>query len=508
MACNCLTIRIDNRDIISATGNTLHPNNTIFVGGLYDCNYTEISQQYSGAGYHCYCVNTIVPEPICFNTSTITSLTPNEFIYADFIGFYNSKPYYSVGFGYVWFNNSTNLWVCSTILGGGTTYCTLNNGSNFLPISSQTNQWNNPGREANIYYSLTGECPSNICVYQTINGVEYNCQLTPVNYYNEKPYFNLLTSGCTDSSGDYMFWNATSSRWEITDFEEGSPVKAYNTNPGYYPTTDNTYTWVSLTPNYSIDYVYSGDCTAELCGISGYSYNISDTPLLLDNLYTTTLDFDFYYYKNDILTPVVYSSYVQTEDECTTSGDCCNNSCFTSQYCISNTGLYDDNYQEGGTYDGRSYWSGLTTDLVIYYATGQTQWCLSTTLGGLCLLSGKSPCSSDCPDLCEDYFSEGFCTTTTTIPPVNCEILNFDALFNCITTTTTSTTTTTTSTTTTTTIPPCNIAVDAVITTFTTTTTSTTTTTTTTLPPVVRPCNFMGEVTFNTINGNIICPRQ
>jgi hypothetical protein len=25
---------------------------------------------------------------------------------------------------------------------------------------------------------------------------------------------------------------------------------------------------------------------------------------------------------------------------------------------------------------------------------------------------------------------------------------------------------------------------------------------------VVRPCNFMGEVTFNTINGNIICPRQ
>ncbi|MFM6194938.1 MAG: hypothetical protein ACKPEN_10050, partial [Planktothrix sp.] len=45
------------RDIISATGNTLHPNNTIFVNGLYNCDYSEISEQFTNNGYYCYCVS-------------------------------------------------------------------------------------------------------------------------------------------------------------------------------------------------------------------------------------------------------------------------------------------------------------------------------------------------------------------------------------------------------------------------------------------------------------------
>lgn len=216
---------------------------------------------------------------------------------------------------------------------------------------------------------------------------------------------------------------------------------------------------------------------------------------------------NIYYYQDDIEKPITYSSYFLNDLECSNNSDCGNLLCIEQQvYCISNTNLYDDNYLDSGLYNGKTYWSASTNELVIYYSTGSTQWCLSTSLGGVCLLSGKSPCSSICPDLCEDYLSEGYCTTTTTIPPIDCNVLDFEALFNCISTTTTSTTTTSTTTTTTTTLPPCVLIVDAVISTFTTTTTSTTTTTTTTIPPVVRPCNFIGEVSFNTINGNIICP--
>lgn len=514
MSCNCLTIRIDNRDIISATGNTLHPDNTIFVGGLLDCQFNQIEEQFTVPGYYCYCVNDYVPVPICFNLTTPLSTNDSVFISTEFTDFYNGRPYYtltsgSTTIGFVWFEDNDELWLFTSTLGGGTFYSSLYNNADISPISSPTYEWNEIDPATHINHSTTNTCPDNICFYQTINGNEFTCQLSPNGYYNEKPYFKRLNSDCTTFSGDYIFWNSTSSRWEISTSLGGLTVKAYNTNPGIYPITVDSYTWTSLTTNYSIDYTYSGDCEAILCGIQGYSYNISDTPPLLINntLYSTTLDFDFYYYKDDVLTPVVYSTYYNNDTSCTNSEECCPDLCTTQVYCIDNTGMYDDNYIESGLHNNKPHWIGVNSELVIYYSTGQTQWCLSTSLDGICLLSGKSPCSSNCPDLCDEYFSEGYCTTTTTIPPIDCNVLDFDALFNCFsTTTTTSTTTTSTTTTTTTTLPPCNLVVDAVISTFTTTTTSTTTTTTTTIPPVVRPCNFIGEVSFNTINGNIICP--
>ena len=74
-------------------------------------------------------------------------------------------------------------------------------------------------------------------------------------------------------------------------------------------------------------------------------------------------------------------------------------------YCITNTGYeYDDTYSLESTYDGYSYWVSNSGAYYIYYNTTDKQWCLSTSLGGNCLLSGKSPCFSKCPDLCEEYF--------------------------------------------------------------------------------------------------------
>ena len=94
-----------------------------------------------------------------------------------------------------------------------------------------------------------------------------------------------------------------------------------------------------------------------------------------------------------------------------------------STYCITNTGLVgaDDNYITGGTYNGRSYWTGQTNGWEIYFYTGATSyWCLSDTLGGSCYLTGKNPSVSTCPDLSSFYVFSGACPTPTPTPTKNC----------------------------------------------------------------------------------------
>lgn len=184
-------------------------------------------------------------------------------------------------------------------------------------------------------------------------------------------------------------------------------------------------------------------------------------------------------------------------------------SCNISAYCLSDTGYlsYDSTYYSGGTYDGNLYYTGDSTGYYIYYSSANTQWCLSTTLGGTCLLSGKSPCTTQCPDLCEHYFLSGVCPSTTTTTTIDCTSFDFSAVFDCEVFPTT-TTTTSTSTTTTTTLPPpdpCSgVSINATITAYTTTTTTSTSTTTTTT--INYGCNFSGDVSFNVINLEVKCP--
>jgi hypothetical protein len=91
------------------------------------------------------------------------------------------------------------------------------------------------------------------------------------------------------------------------------------------------------------------------------------------------------------------------------------NLCPVEEYCVltyfPTTELYDGTYYSAGTYNTRVYYSGSSA--FIYYSTGTTSWCLSTTLGGSCILHGKIPNSSICPDLCDELFSSGTCVTTT-----------------------------------------------------------------------------------------------
>ena len=188
--------------------------------------------------------------------------------------------------------------------------------------------------------------------------------------------------------------------------------------------------------------------------------------------------------------------------------------CPSSIYCISNTGipLYNDSYEDTLTnYNGAQYYTGQTNGLFIYYSSGDTQWCLSDTLGGTCFLSGKSPCSTTCPDLCDELFTTGSCPTPTPTPTNNCSSLDFAALFDCDLPPTPSVTPTMTVTPTVTVTPTSSSLcpasfIDATIYSVSPTPTSTPTMTPTPSVMVERDCTFSGAVTYDIINDDIICP--
>lgn len=188
--------------------------------------------------------------------------------------------------------------------------------------------------------------------------------------------------------------------------------------------------------------------------------------------------------------------------------------CPSTIYCISNTGvpLYNNTYEDTFTnYNGVQYYTGQTNGLFIYYSSGDTQWCLSNTLGGTCYLSGKSPCSTTCPDLCDELFSSGVCPTPTPTPTNNCSSLDFAALFDCnlpptptATPTMTVTPTVTVTPTSSSLCPPPFILANI----FSLSPTPTPTPTITPSPSVMveRDCTFSGAVTYDMINDDIVCP--
>jgi hypothetical protein len=111
--------------------------------------------------------------------------------------------------------------------------------------------------------------------------------------------------------------------------------------------------------------------------------------------------------------------------------------CAYSTFCFRTTlpelQSYSGNYTQYGyfynshlTYSGDGINSG-----VIYYFTSVTEsfWCLSTSLGGSCLLRGASPCNSNCPDISGNFFNSGICPTPTPSPSA-CTI-DFVAYFDC-----------------------------------------------------------------------------
>ena len=120
-------------------------------------------------------------EDVCFTFGSDICETPPDAtqILASPTGILNSKPYYLLEFScgapdlYVWYSNSTLLWHITPVLGTtNSVYQTLNNNSNYLPISNDTTQrWSfvEDGGYNNLIASQITTCPdANICFKFTI----------------------------------------------------------------------------------------------------------------------------------------------------------------------------------------------------------------------------------------------------------------------------------------------------------------------------------------------------
>ena len=186
--------------------------------------------------------------------------------------------------------------------------------------------------------------------------------------------------------------------------------------------------------------------------------------------------------------------------------------CPYESYCISTGGLiYDDTYISGGTWNGELFWTGSTNGFYIYFSSTDNRWCLSTSLDGDCYLFGPSPCNTDCPDLCDDFFTNGSCPTPTPTPTQYCQPISFEAAFDCELPLTPTATITGTPTPTPTPTPTATeicggkgISVTANVLTPTPTATSGKMIATPTPSPQYN-CNFDGSVVFNTFDDYIIC---
>jgi hypothetical protein len=191
--------------------------------------------------------------------------------------------------------------------------------------------------------------------------------------------------------------------------------------------------------------------------------------------------------------------------------------CSFSAYCV-NTGLgtysqFDGVYSAVGVYNTYLYYTGNTTPVsYLYYYTSVTldnRWCLSTSLGGSCILFGRTPCLSDCPDLDGSYFNQNICPTPTPTMTPHCE-LDFSSIFDCNVIPTPTPTVTTTSTPTPTPTPtqtnPCPVYASVSINIF-PPNPSPTPTPTPSMTPTGYCDNIVGVAYSNMLSGTIVCEQ-
>lgn len=186
--------------------------------------------------------------------------------------------------------------------------------------------------------------------------------------------------------------------------------------------------------------------------------------------------------------------------------------CEVELYCLNTGGavVYDGDYIKVGIYNSKDYYTGGTTSTgYLFYDT--TKWCLSSSLGGSCVMFGQEPCNNDCPDLCDEDLSEGTCPPIVPTPtPTLCVDFDFEAYFNCDISTPTPTPTPTV--TPTPTHTPTPTPTQTVVCTGKTITLSATTlpspsptpTPTPSSTPPTKVC-FTGDVTYNLFDETFLC---
>jgi len=346
--CNYWDVSINNTELLSATGNTLYANNTIYVG------YKT-----------CAGLGTV--------TDTILYTVPG--LYTDsFCNYASSIPqiYYFV-------NDVPVNATLSTIT--NTNNCCVDSTPTPTPTNTETPTPTNTETPTPTVTPTNTQTPTNTPTVTSTPSV------TPT-----EPYDVYLFEECGNSSNQFRF-----------EYVSGTLVvgDVYLISGPYF----NGYATV-------LPYVATGtlyNATGSVFTQQASCPTPTPTPTTTSTPTTT---------PTTTMTPTVTSS----------PGSCTSTYCFNTT--LSTLSGYSGNYVFTGlTYGGYNVYVGDGTTIGYVYHTG-SNWCLSSSLGGTCLLSGTNPCISLCPDISANNFTSGPCPTPTP-SPVNCETFDFTAYFDC-----------------------------------------------------------------------------
>ena len=132
-------------------------------------------------------------------------------------------------------------------------------------------------------------------------------------------------------------------------------------------------------------------------------------------------------------TPTITPSSTLTPTPTTTQYTSCTNNSFCVFTNFSATSQYNGSYDYYGEYNGKSFYycPYCQTNSFLFYKSGETRWCISTYLGGDCIIFGGSPSYSLCPDLSSSFFNV-FCPTPTPSNTDVCNTFDFTANFDCL----------------------------------------------------------------------------
>ena len=366
-------------------------------------------------------------------------------------------------------------------------------------------------------------------------------------YYNGDCYRVIITTTSIEEEVDIssgVFYNKCPECLSLNPSQTPTPTQTQT--PTITPTVTSTVTpTTTLTPTVTptitptvtpglVSAIFSNCCTgdliyaltypwiefgSELVVVSGgtcfrfveYDGNNNGVDYLLDLQYITC---SFCLDSNPCSptpTPTITPSVTPTPIPCSNNSFISTLSNCYDDFCISNLegslSVYNGTYNlvTGSELYNLPYYENTGGTGYVYFQVNK--WCLSDTPGGSCIIQGQNNPLDPCPSFHESFFYSGICiTTTTTTDP--CNVIDFNAVFNCETPviTSTLTPTPTPSPTATPYVDPC-IGVGLTAITYTTTTTTLPVTSPTPTPSPQPQITISGTVDFEICCSDFICPE-